>query len=259
MFTQKEIISDFQRMYREHWNYEWGHHETGCVDCSGAFVYSYNEHGEYIYNGSNRIARVYVKEMIPIAEAKAKGLIVPGVAAFKIYKPGSANYNLKSTYKPGGKYYNGDLNDYHHIGLVDEDINYVLNAQGSKTGFVRSKIKENWSHIAYLNAIIYEGVEPVAESKMVIANLSPGTTTVNMRKEPSTGAGIVDKLKSGTVVTRTGEKGVWSKVSAQGKTGWIMSQYLAAYTETPGSLTLEQRIEILEAKVAALEAIETVG
>jgi len=253
MFTQKDILTDFQRMYKEHWNYQWGHHETGCVDCSGSFVWSYDQHGKNIYNGSNRIARVYVRKVIPIAEARSKGLIVPGVAAFKVYTPDNKYYDLKDTYKPGGKYYNGDINDYHHIGLVDEDINYVLNAQGAKTGFVRSRITENWSHIGYLLAITYEGVEPVAETKMVVANLSPGTTTVNMRKDPSTSGAIIDKLKVGTVVTKSGEKGVWSNIYAQGKTGWIMSQYLSKYTDQPASLSLEQRVANLETKVAALE------
>ena len=255
MFTQAQIIADFQRMYREHWNYTWGHHETGNVDCSGAFVWSYQQHGKSIYNGSNRIARVYVQKVIPIAEAKAKGLIIPGVAAFKIYKPGDKNYDLKSTYKPGGQYYNGDLNDYHHIGLVDEDINWVLNAQGAKTGFVRSRITENWSHIGYLNAITYEGVKPVPEVKMMIANLSPGTTTVNMRREPSMSAAIIDKLKTGTVVTRIGEQDVWSHVNAQNKTGYIMSQFLVPYSDDGGiTKTLEQRVADLERRVSALEA-----
>ena len=255
MFTQADIIADFQRMYREHWNYIWGHHETGCVDCSGAFVWSYNQHGKNIYNGSNRIARVYVKEVIPIAEARAKGLIVPGVAAFKIYKPGDKNYSLKACYKQGGQYYNGDLNDYHHIGLVDEDINWVLNAQGSKTGFVRSRIKENWSHIGYLRAITYEGVEPVTDIKMMIGNLSPGTTTVNMRREPSTSAAVLDRLKTGTTVTKTGEQGVWSNIEAQNKKGWVMTQYLVPYIDNGGvsNDSLEQRVAILEQKVAALE------
>ena len=228
MFTQREIISDFQRMEREHWNYKWGCHETGRVDCSGAFVWSYDRHGENIYNGANRIARVYVQKVIPIAEARSKGLIVPGVAAFKIYTPDSQYYGLKDTYKPGGKYYNGDLNDYHHIGLVDDNINYVLNAQGAKTGFVRSSIKEHWSHIGYLNAIIYEGVKQVEEIKMIVTNLSPGTSIVNMRREPSPNAVVIDKLKAGTIVTKVGECGVWTKVEAQNKIGWIMSQYLSA-------------------------------
>jgi len=256
MFTQKDILSDFQRMYREHWNYVWGHHETGCVDCSGAFVWSYDQHGKNIYNGSNRIARVHVKEVIPIAEARASGLIVPGVAAFKTYKPGNQYYDLKDTYKPGGKYYNGDLNDYHHIGLIDEDIDWVLNAQGAKTGFVRSRIKENWTHIGYLLAVTYEGVKPMAETKMMIGNLSPGTGTVNMRREPSTGAFVVDKLKAGTVVTKTGEQGVWSSVKAQGKSGWIMSQFLVPYSDNStntSTLTLEQRVANLEQRVSALE------
>lgn len=253
MFTQKDILADFQRMEREHWNYSWGHHETGCVDCSGAFVWSYENHGKSIYNGSNRIARVYVERVIPIAEARAKGLIVPAMAAFKAYEPTSQYYNLKDTYQPKGKYYNGDLNDYHHIGLIDEDTNYVLNAQGAKTGFVRSRIKENWSHVGFLLAITYEGVVPVEDVKMMVGNLSPGTTTVNMRKDPAPSASIIDKLKAGTVVSKVGEQGVWSKVMAQNKVGWIMSQFLVNYADGTSQMTIEQRVADLERRVAVLE------
>ena len=33
------------------------------IDCSGAFVYAYRQFGERIYHGSNRIARVYCRDM----------------------------------------------------------------------------------------------------------------------------------------------------------------------------------------------------
>ena len=157
------ILADFQRMEREHWKYS-SDTALGQVDCSGAFVWSYKQHGLSIYHGSNRIARRYVLDLVPYANAKAQGLIVPGIAAFKTRRPGDPKYALPSSYRKGGAYYNGDLLDYYHIGLVDEDTGYVLNAQGTATGFVRSPITQNWSHVALLKDVAYDGELPEADT-----------------------------------------------------------------------------------------------
>ena len=43
---------------------------------------------------------------------------------------------------------------------------------------------------------------------------------------------MIEKLKNGTAVTKTGEQGVWSHIEAQGKSGYIMSQYLVPYKDS---------------------------
>ena len=154
--TAEMILKDFQRMLREKWKYVSGGAETGQVDCSGAFVWAYRQHGLSIYHGANRIAREHVVELIPFAEAKERGIIIPGMAALKTRKPGEARYALPAAYRKGGSHYNGDLLDYYHIGMVDADTEAVLNAQGTATGFVRSPITQNWSHVARLKALAYE-------------------------------------------------------------------------------------------------------
>ena len=58
------------------------------------------------------MARVEVKELLPISQAK------PGMIAFKKREPGEEGYNLPDDYLLGGSHYNGDLADYHHVGLV---------------------------------------------------------------------------------------------------------------------------------------------
>lgn len=262
MIKADDLISDFERMYDEHWNYKWGHHETGLVDCSGAFVWAYAQHGMSIYNGSNRIARVYTTGLIPFDEAYNKGLIVPGMAAFRSYNSKNQKYSLKSTYKPGGKYYNGDVMDHHHIGLVDRSGQYVLNAAGSKTGFVKSSIFEKWDFVAFLSDVIYEGREAVMVEKYEVANLSPGTSTVNMRNQPNLKATVITRLKEGTVVTKEAISGVWTKVKAQGQTGWVMTSYLVPYVETvtpENGLNLEERVAALEARVEKLEGVNGNG
>ena len=144
---KNELMKVFETMLSEHWKYTAGAAEKGNVDCSGAFVYAYKQFGKSIYHGSNRIARVEVVELLPISEAK------PGMAAFKTRNPGDSRYNLPSSYQKGAKYYNGDLRDFYHIGLVSER-GTVLNAQSSATGFVESKI-DSWTCVAYLKQVDY--------------------------------------------------------------------------------------------------------
>lgn len=146
------ILSSFQRMRREGWSFKLGVAKEGCVDCSGAFVYTYAQYNQSIYHGSNRIAREYVVELIPYETAKSQGRIIPGMAAFRSRQPGQSYYDLPDEYKPGGSHYNGDLTDYNHIGLVDEDVNYVLNA---KNPFGRDPITDRWTHVARLKAVNY--------------------------------------------------------------------------------------------------------
>lgn len=241
MIDAETLVEEFQIMYKGHWTYIWGHHEKGCVDCSGAFYYVFKiRYNLPMYNGSNRIARVYVNgELIPIDEARKTGRLLPGMAAFKCYKPGNANYNLKSGYKPGGAYYNGDVNDYHHIGLTDTNPEYVLNAQGAKTGFVRSKISENWSHVAFLKNVVYDrkDVKPMNDTMVVIraADTSASTNTVNVRSAASTSGSILFTVKFDGVVQAIEQDGSWIKIKYGGKTGWMMSKFLQKQDEaTPG-------------------------
>ena len=159
-----DLVHEFQTMHAEDWQYTWGASSDGNVDCSGAFVHVYRKHGLSIYHGSNRIARVHVEKLIPMDEAISKGLVVPGMAAFKRRRPGEGKYDLPGQYREDGDLYNGDLNDYYHIGLVDEDIVHVLNAQGTKNDFERDRITDNWSHVARLLDVDY-GETPAAEEQ----------------------------------------------------------------------------------------------
>ena len=115
------------------------------MDCSGAFVYAFRLLGNRsIAHGSNAIARKYVVEMLPVSMAK------PGMAAFKARVSGDEGYDLPERYRQNGVSYTGDLNDYYHIGLVDSDARYVLNAKGTNYGFSRDPLngKHGWDYVA---------------------------------------------------------------------------------------------------------------
>lgn len=247
------ILGDFQRMLDEHWKYTAGAAEAGNVDCSGAFVWSYRQHGQHIYHGSNRIARTEIVELVPISAAK------PGMAVFKCRNPGDSRYALPSGYKQGGKYYNGDLRDFYHVGLMGED-GKVLNAQSSATGFVASPVK-SWTCAGYLKKVDYKEEKQVEDSytagvSYVGRVYATSGSTVNLRAEPSKSAKVLEKVKIGTSVNVIGNSGGWLHIETEANQGYMMAEFVdvgISKTETPTFSELAERIEKLEERVTALE------
>lgn len=242
MIKAEELIACFNQMLAERWGYipntsgqEWTQKEQDVtndvivekygqqwvghrvVDCSGAFVCAYKQYGLGIYHGSNRIARKYVVELLHISFAE------PGMAAFKIRKPGDKYYDLPSEYKK-----TGDLNDYYHIGLVDTDGKHVINAQSTQTGVVRSSLSD-FGCVAKLKAVEYPEKEEqhmeYAKATVVLPAGSKGST-VNMREGPGTNYGIMTKVPVGWVVEVISDQGQWCKIQYNDKTGWMQSNYL---------------------------------
>ena len=231
------LLAEFQTMLREHWAYDWRGAQRGKVSCAGAFVYAYKQHGISIDHGSNYMARSEVVQLIPIGQAT----VVPGMAAFKCRTPSDGKYDLPSKYRKGGASYNGDLNDYYHVGLVDEDTARILNAQSSSTGFVASPISQNWSHVAYLKRVDYgddastsipgssvsgqpTAPDPVGDTAVTVADSGK---TVNLRSAPKPSASLVERVPLGEVVTVTERTSAeWWKVKWGKHAGYMMSKYL---------------------------------
>lgn len=244
-----DLLADFQRMRDEHWAYVAGASSEGKVDCSGAFVWAYRQHGQKIYHGSNRIARMEVAGLLPVSQAQ------PGMAAFKLRAPGHSKYDLPSGYKPGGKYHNGDLNDYYHIGLVCEN-GKVLNAQSTATGFVESPIK-SWDCVGYLNKVDYGGEDKMEENTNV---LGVGTVyaqtgkTVNLRESATKSSTIVERVKIGAEVNVLEDFGEWLKVETADHQGYMMACYVVNQVEDANDVQiLRDRLDALEARIQALE------
>ena len=208
MIRRDDLIALFQRMYSEHWAYEWGAARRGCVDCSGAFVYAYRQLGASIYHGSNAIARRYVGAMTDTPR--------PGYAAFKWRKTDTAKY-------PDGR------GDYYHIGLVDSDGQHVLNAQGTKAGFTRTNISK-WHCFAPLLAVSYQDSSDDTGGDSMTpydAVVSTSSGSLNMRSGPGTDYPVIFKLPKNTPVTVLVEYDTgWAFVDEDGTQGYVSLKYL---------------------------------
>lgn len=242
MIDANALLDDFESMMG--WRYVMGSAEKGCVDCSGAFVYAFRKHGASIYHGSNRIARTEIVELLPMCQAKE------GMAAFKLRAPGSAYYALPSSYKPGGGHYNGDLNDYYHIGLVGRD-GQILNAQSSATGFVKSKAS-TWHCCGYLKQVNYGQEESPMEEALYQATVTASTgSTVNLRKAAGTSAAVLERVNIGTTVDVIEEGTEWHKIRTASNTGFMMACFLTGNGSSSPSGTSD--VQTLEERVKALE------
>lgn len=251
-----ELIKHFQTMYEEHWNYDWSGHEEGLVGCAGAFTYAFSLYGISYPNGSNSIERnKVVGGLLPLCQAE------PGMAAFKAKSPGENGYDLPDKYKIGGTSYNGDLTDYYHIGLVDEDKAYVLNAKGTTQGFCRDRLTDDngWDFVAYIKNVDYGKEEQMPDLKgdwaKVVRPEGKIGNTVRMRKAPSMTADVIMNIPFGTEVLVLKDQGQWCEIQFDDKTGWMMSNYLeyAHQDDETDAISQEDRNRI----DAALSAIQT--
>ena len=157
--------------------------------------------------------------------------------------------------------------DYYHIGVVDDDPRYVLNAKGKDYGFCRDALaaKNGWDYVAYLKYVDYgseekEGDKQVEQATVVLPSGSSGST-VNLRQSNSQSAALVDRVPVGSVVTVLEDQGQWCRIQWNGKTGYMMSNYLE-YDGQDGeaeNLTQEQVGQINAALKQIEVAVDQIG
>jgi len=94
-----------------------GDGSDGYCDCIGYIIGSLRRTGlEWTgIHGSNWAAR---KKSVNLHSVKSEADLEVGDMVLKGKAPGASGYDLPSRYKKGGAYYNGDLTDYYHAGLV---------------------------------------------------------------------------------------------------------------------------------------------
>ena len=218
MIDVDKLLDLFERMEREHWTYEPGAAREGCVDCSGAFEWAFNQLGAYIEHGSNSIYHLRVGQVVPIAQAKS------GYAVFKM--------RAWREEDRGNRWYGESPGDCYHIGLMGRH-GKILNAQSVKTGFIASDAK-GWAFAAPLNAVKYkaEGGEKMFGN----ATVSVTSGCLNIREGAGTAAKIIAKAENGTRVNVIREAGgtgwVFGKLE-NGVAGYMSGAYLVEDENTP--------------------------
>ena len=212
--TANELIAQFERMYEEHWAYEWGAAREGVVDCSGAFVVAFKQYGQSIAHGSNTIARTYIASaMRPASQAK------PGWAVFKRRFDGG---------EPE-RYQSDGLGNYYHIGLCGRDGKQVLNAKSAKAGF-SSDALDKFDFAAPLKGVDYEE-EDEAMTTLYQARVVTKSGPLNVRANAVNGQ-VLGTVPKGAVVDVL-EEGDWPLIRYGTLVGYASGAYLERVDDAP--------------------------
>lgn len=220
--------------------------KTEC-DCIGMLKYGLRECGVTGFStlGTNYTFRLQVKNIRKITGPES---LREGDVVFKVKKPGDEGYDLKTRYKPGGKYYNGDLNDYCHIGVV-KSVNPIriihMTGPTAKTDTSIGK----WAWAAELDEkYVSDGKAASGGSGAGTGNGSSGSgagsgaaegaamlsatviaqkgKTVNLRASGSMKARILARVPIGTTVYVIAQGDTWTQIQHGDKTGYMMTIYL---------------------------------
>lgn len=176
------------------------------ADCSGLFTWAFKQLGGYMYHGSNTMWRKY---------CTAQGKLTSGKRSDgQELKPGTAVFVLKGT------------SDRSHVGLYIGN-GEVIEASGTKVGVIKSSVADKkWVEWGELTGVNYgeSPVVPSENSEPVTGSAVVNATKVALRSSPSTNASILVRVDKGERVQVLDSN--WTKVSYQGKTGYMMSKFL---------------------------------
>lgn len=225
MILADNLIAKFKYAYDNHWGYiigtagilwtqakqnattsdaakKYGQQWVGryVADCSGLFSWAFDQLGGYMYHGSNTMWNKY---------CAAQGKLRSGKRADgKALKPGTAVFVLK----------NG--NDRSHVGLYIGN-GEVIEASSTQTGVIKSKISNSkWAEWGELKGVDYSAETPTSNVGSAVVN----AVKVALRSGPSTNDSVLVRVDKGERVQVLGES--WTKVTYQGKTGYMMSKFL---------------------------------
>lgn len=173
------------------------------ADCSGLLKWAAKQCGFTLPHGSNSMHRNYLTKTGLISDSS-----VPiGAAVFKLK----------------------NKTDWYHVGIYIGD-NKVIEAQGTKTGVVTSKLS-SWYGWGMLKGLDYEGDSMEKEKDTVSVGKAvvdvPDDTSVNVRKSGSLTSSRITTLPEGTEVDVLSVNGNWSKIRyAIPAEGYVMTKFL---------------------------------
>ena len=208
-----------------------GDGSDGYCDCIGYLIGSLRRTGLKWtgIHGSNWAAR---KEAVGLHAVKSAADLEVGDMVLKACEPGTKGYALPARYKKGGAYYNGDLKDYYHAGLVYSLNPFQIRHMSSKMT-IDTKIGK-WNYAAKLRPLVNAGAykqeptpDPVIPSSGTQAKVTaPSGGTVNMRRTPSLKGALIMRIKLGEIVEIIEPGEEWCKIKYQKKTGYMMAKFL---------------------------------
>lgn len=211
-----------------------GDGSDGYCDCIGLVIGAVRRMGLKWtgIHGSNWAAR---KEFVKLEKINSVSDLQVGDVVLKACDQSTKGWALPARYRKGGKYYNGDLLDYYHAGVVTQ-VNPLNITHMSSKMMVDTKLGK-WSHHGLLTVLKKAGARPDDPSPAPAPTPGPSTGdqayvvaesggTVNMRRTPSLKGALIMRIPLMTIVNVIEPGEEWCKINYQNKTGYMMSKFL---------------------------------
>ena len=209
-----------------------GDGSDGYCDCIGLVIGAVRRMGLKWtgIHGSNWAAR---KEFAKLEKINSVNDLEVGDVVLKACAEGTSGWNLPSRYRKGGKYYNGDTNDYYHAGVVTK-INPLNITHMSSKMTVDTKLGK-WNYHGKLSLLVKAagGIvtipavstdTPSTGSQAVVVADSGGT--VNMRRTPSLRGALIMRVPLGATVEIVAPGEEWASIKYGNKSGYMMAKFL---------------------------------
>lgn len=215
--------------------------DDGTCDCIGLIIGALKRMGLKWtgIHGSNYAARYQTEDLKLIQNVHD---LEAGDLVYKACEQGSTKHkwDLPKRYHRGGAYYNGDLHDYYHVGVVTrvDPLNIVplnITHMTSPRMKVDTKLDHNknsvWSHYGKSKTLLKAAgkpistpitpKEPIASAGSEAVVVAPGSN-VFLRQYPSKSCRTWERVPVGkkVIIVEPGE--VWAKVNYGRRKGWYM-------------------------------------
>ena len=230
--TWAEVVDKFLAKVMQIYNSnpkrrEPGDGSDGTCDCIGLVIGAVRRLGLKWtgIHGSNWAAR---KEFVELKKINSVSDLERGDVVLKGCAEGSSGWALPTRYRKGGKYYNGDLTDYYHAGVVESVSPLRIRHMSSKMTTDTKLGKWNYHGRLTLLAKMAGGVtpEPVPTTGSLAVVVAESGKTVNMRVTPSLRGKLIKRVPLGTTVDVVAPGEEWCTIVCGNDKGYMMAKFL---------------------------------
>lgn len=229
--------------------------KDGTCDCIGLIMGAMYEGGQkpYDLHSTNYFARFQTLEM---KNANEKELCFGQL----LYRARTNQDRLNGRYQPGGKYYNGDLLDYYHVGVVTsvKPLRIIeCTEYGDVTGIVVNTRFKNWHYSGKLRGVLYDNTDMggiyVKEEEEIVPMYKARVIT---QEDPLTLRATPDGRKIGSIpkgaMVDVMTEGEWPRVRYGEALGYVSGKYLEKIeTQEPE----KQKVTIIDSKGNRFEPV----
>ena len=255
--TRERFLEKVEEIAQSNPSYKEGRDGSdGTCDCIGLIIGAIRRAGGAWngIHGSNYAARYEMRELLPVMDAGELNL---GEVVYKARMPGQTGYDLPERYGA-----DPDNRDYYHIGVVTA-VEPLEITHCTGPGIVRDTKLGKWTYRGRLKKVDYDGTEGMETMVQTATVVADSGDDVKMRSTPSQTDGLYWKVPVGDKVQVAYVEGEWAKVRHQGRTGYMMVEYLEMDAQEPpasGSSSGSTGGELITIQRAALQAVyDTLG